>query len=104
MRTSSKFCVFGAGAIGGTIAVLLIRCGATVSMVARGQTLAALNRNGLRLVIDGEMLQTPVQVSKDPSELGIQDYVIVAVKAHSLPELSRMADVLNLRPQQPQNS
>jgi 2-dehydropantoate 2-reductase len=89
MRTSPKFCVFGAGAIGGTIAALLTRCGATVSMVARGQTLAALKRNGLRLVIDGEMLQTPVQVSEDPSELGVQDYVIVAVKAPSLPDIAR---------------
>ena len=89
MRTSPKFCIFGAGAIGGTIAALLTRCGATVSMVARGQTLAALNRNGLRLMIDGEMLQAPIQVSEDPSELGVQDYVIIAVKAPSLPDIVR---------------
>jgi 2-dehydropantoate 2-reductase len=89
MRTSPKFCIVGAGAIGGTIAALLARCGATVSVVARGQTLAALKRNGLRLMIDGEMLQTPVQVSEDPSALGMQDYVIVAVKAPSLRDIAR---------------
>jgi hypothetical protein len=60
MRISPKFCIFGAGAIGGTIAALLTRCGATVSMVAQGETLAALNRNGLRLMIDGEMLQARI--------------------------------------------
>ena len=57
MPASPKFCIFGAGAIGGMIATLLARSGATVSVVARGQTLAALNRNGARLVMHSEMLQ-----------------------------------------------
>lgn len=89
MPASPKFCIFGAGAIGGTIAALLTRCGATVSVVARGRTLAALQRDGLRIIIDGEMLQVPVQVSKDPSKLGVQDYVIVAAKAPALPDIAR---------------
>jgi 2-dehydropantoate 2-reductase len=76
---SPKFGIFGAGAVGGMIATLLARSGATVSVVARGQTLAALNRDGVRLVINGQMLQAFVQVSEDPSELGLQDYVIIAV-------------------------
>ena len=86
---SPKFCIFGAGAIGGMIATLLARSGATVSVVARGQTLAALNRDGVRLVINGQMLQASVQVSEDPSELGLQDYVIIAVKAPSLPDIAK---------------
>ena len=89
MPASPKFCIFGAGAIGGTIAALLTRCGATVSMVARGRTLAALKRDGLRLMIDGKMLQAPVQVSEDPSRLGVQDYVIIAAKAPALPDIAR---------------
>jgi 2-dehydropantoate 2-reductase len=89
MPASPKFCVVGAGAIGGTIAALLTRCGATVSMVARGRTLAALKRDGLRLIIDGEMFQAPIQVSEDPSELGVQDYVIIAAKAPALPDIAR---------------
>ena len=89
MPASPKFCIVGAGAIGGTIATLLARCGATVSVVARDQTLAAVNRGGLRLIIDGEMLQAPVQVSEDPSKLGVQDYVIIAAKAPALPDIVR---------------
>ena len=89
MPASPKFCIFGAGAIGGMIATLLARSGATVSMVARGQTLAALNRDGVRLIINSEMLQASVHVSEDPSELGVQDYVIIAVKAPSLPDIAR---------------
>ncbi len=88
MPASPKFCIFGAGAIGGTIAALLARCGATVSMVARGRTLAALRRDGLRLMIDGEMVQLPIRASEDPSELGVQDYVIIAAKAPALPDIA----------------
>jgi len=94
MRTASeeespKFCIFGAGAIGGMIATLLARSGATVSVVARGQALAALNRDGVRLIINGQMLQASLQVSEDPSELGLQDYVIIAVKTPSLPDIAK---------------
>jgi 2-dehydropantoate 2-reductase len=89
MPASPKFCIFGADAIGGMVATLLARSGATVSVVARGQTLAALNCDGARLIIDSEMLQASVQVSEDPSELGVQNYVIIAVKAPSLPAVAR---------------
>ena len=65
-EVSPKFCIFGAGAIGGMIATLLARSGAAVSLVARGQTFVALNRDGVRLVINGQMLQASVQVSEDP--------------------------------------
>lgn len=89
MATSPKFCIIGAGAIGGMIATLLARSGATVSVVARGQTLANVKRSGLRLFLDGKLLQTRIEASDDPSELGIQDYVIVAVKAPSLADIAR---------------
>jgi 2-dehydropantoate 2-reductase len=93
--TGPKFCIYGAGAIGGTIATLLARAGATVSVVARGETLAALKRDGLRLITRGQTLAAEVRVSADPSHLGPQDYVIIAVKAPSLPEVvSRIAPLL----------
>src|SRR5918996_59902 len=87
MTTSPKFCIYGAGAIG-TIATLLAQAGAAVHVIARGETLATLKREGLRLIIDGEMLQADVQVSADPAEPGPQDYVIIAVKAPSLAEVA----------------
>ena len=92
---SPKYCIFGAGAIGGTIAAQLARAGATVSVIARGETLAAIRKDGLRLLINGETLQTSVRASADPAELGPQDYVIIAVKAPSLPEVaSRIGPLL----------
>ena len=44
-----RVAVIGAGAIGGTIAGLLARAGHDVQVVARGEQLAALASNGLRL-------------------------------------------------------
>lgn len=77
-----KICIFGAGAIGGYIGVQLVRAGVDVSMVARGKTLAAIETNGLTLHIDGETRTARPRVSDKPAELGHQDYVIVALKAH----------------------
>src|SRR5271155_5602289 len=92
---SPKYCVVGAGAIGGTIAAQLARANATVSVIARGETLAAIWKDGMRLLINGETLQTAVRASADPAELGPQDYVIIAVKAPSLPEVaSRIGPLL----------
>jgi 2-dehydropantoate 2-reductase len=89
MLTSPKFCVFGAGAIGGTIATLLATSGATVSVVARGATLGALKRDGIRLIMNGEMLQAPVQASENASDLGVQDYLIIAVKSPALADVAK---------------
>ena len=44
-----KICVFGAGAIGGYLAVRLANAGEEVSVVARGPHLAAMSENGLNL-------------------------------------------------------
>ena len=64
---SSKHRIFGAGAIGGTIAAQLARADATVSVIARGETLAAIRKNRLRLLINSETLQTAVRASADRS-------------------------------------
>jgi 2-dehydropantoate 2-reductase len=85
MPVSPRFCIYGAGAVGGMIGVLLAQAGATVSVVARGETYAAVKRDGLRLITGGKTLQADVRVSTDPAELGPQDFVIISVKAPALP-------------------
>ena len=81
-----KICIFGAGAIGGYMAVKLVQAGADVSLVARGPHLAAMRDNGLTLIEeDGQETNVAVRASDDPAELGPQDYVIVTLKAHSVP-------------------
>jgi len=80
-----KICIFGAGAIGGFIGVLLARAGNDVSFVARGPHLAAMRSNGARLLIDGQELVARVACTDDARELGHQDCVFLTLKAHSVP-------------------
>ncbi|MEO0771664.1 MAG: 2-dehydropantoate 2-reductase [Pseudomonadota bacterium] len=80
-----KICIFGAGAIGGYMGAKLAQVGADVSLVARGPHRAAMEANGLTLIEEGERVTVPVTVSEDPAALGPQDYVIVTLKAHSVP-------------------
>ncbi|MEE4118124.1 MAG: 2-dehydropantoate 2-reductase, partial [Paracoccaceae bacterium] len=80
-----RICVFGAGAIGGYMGAKLAQAGAEVSLVARGPHLAAMKANGLTLIEEGERRTVPVTASDDPAALGPQDYVIVTLKAHSVP-------------------
>jgi 2-dehydropantoate 2-reductase len=81
-----KICIFGAGAIGGYMGVKLAQAGAEVSLVARGPHLAAMQARGLRLEEEGaEPVTVPVTAREDPADLGPQDYVIVTLKAHSVP-------------------
>lgn len=67
-----KICVFGAGAIGGLMGVQLAH---------RRQ----MREHGARLIMDGETYSAPVRCTSDPRELGVQDFVIITLKAHSLP-------------------
>ncbi|MSO71490.1 MAG: 2-dehydropantoate 2-reductase [Alphaproteobacteria bacterium] len=77
-----KLCVYGAGAIGGTLAVELSLAGVDVSCVARGPHLKAIQASGLKLVQDGKEKIARVRAVEDARELGPQDYVIIALKAH----------------------
>ncbi|MFL6692209.1 MAG: 2-dehydropantoate 2-reductase [Ramlibacter sp.] len=84
-----KACIYGAGAIGGWIGVRLAQAGARVSVVARGATLDALQLHGLRLESNGETVSAAVQSSSDPADLGVQDLVVVAVKAPAMADVAR---------------
>ncbi len=83
-----KTCIYGAGAIGGWLGVKLARTGCEVSVVARGATLEALQANGLRLRQGDETLSSPVRASASPADLGVQDLVVIAVKAPAMAEVA----------------
>lgn len=86
---SMKVCIYGAGAIGGWIGVHLARQGCTLSAVARGVTLAALQRQGLVLRQGDQDIQAEVSAHEDPADVGVQDLVIVAVKAPAMADVAR---------------
>ncbi|EGP06155.1 2-dehydropantoate 2-reductase [Afipia clevelandensis] len=79
-----KICIYGAGAIGGYLGVQLALAGADVSLVARGAHLAAMKADGLKLLIDGEERVAYPRCTDNPAELGVQDVVIICLKAHSI--------------------
>lgn len=80
-----KICVYGAGAIGGYLGAQLALSGADVTLIARGPHLAAMKEHGVRLQSDGEERVAHPVCTDDPAEAGPQDYVIVTLKAHSVP-------------------
>ncbi|MDB5743034.1 MAG: ketopantoate reductase [Polaromonas sp.] len=84
-----KVCIYGAGAIGGWIGSGLAQAGCRVSVVARGATLEALQVHGLRLKQGGQLTSQAVACSATPADLGVQDLVVLAVKAPSLPDVAR---------------
>lgn len=77
-----KVCIYGAGAIGGYLAVELALSGQEVSVVARGAHLDAIRKRGLTLRIRGEEKVAKVAADSDSRALGRQDIVICALKAH----------------------
>jgi len=89
-----KICVFGAGAVGAVIAGSLARAGHEVSVVARGAHLTAIREHGLRILSGDAASTARVAAESDPAGLGPQDYVIVAVKGQSLPEVAATISLL----------
>jgi 2-dehydropantoate 2-reductase len=77
-----RICVFGAGAIGGYLAVELALAGNEVCVIARGAHLRAIRDDGLRLRIGGQEKSARVPASDQPADFGAQDVVICALKAH----------------------
>ena len=87
--TFSRIAIVGAGAIGGWMGVHLARTGAQISVLARGDTLQALQKNGLQLHQDGKLHTVPVKASDDAAALGVQDLVVISVKAPALASVAQ---------------
>ncbi|MFT5506055.1 MAG: 2-dehydropantoate 2-reductase [Gammaproteobacteria bacterium] len=80
-----KVCVVGAGAIGGYMGVRIAEQGHDVSLIARGPHLAAIQANGLTLRQNGEETCVKnVLATNDMKECGVQDVVLLALKAHQI--------------------
>jgi 2-dehydropantoate 2-reductase len=81
-----KIAVIGVGAIGGFVGTRLAHGGAEVTFIARGANLAALRKDGIRLIMgDGSEVTVPdVRATDDYAAAGPQDVVILAMKAHQV--------------------
>jgi 2-dehydropantoate 2-reductase len=81
-----KIAIIGVGAIGGYVGTRLALAGEDVTFIARGANLEALRARGLRLVqADGtEELVPKVKATDSYAEAGVQDIVVLAMKAHQV--------------------
>ncbi len=84
-----RLAVIGAGGVGGLLAGLAARAGLEVALLARGEALAAVRADGLRVTSGGETFTArPAAVSDDPAALGRCDAVLVAVKSWQVAALN----------------
>jgi 2-dehydropantoate 2-reductase len=81
-----RIAVVGAGAIGGYLAAKLALAGHEISVLARGAQLDAIARDGLTLIDrDGnEQRARGLRASDRLADLGPQDVVLLALKAHQI--------------------
>jgi len=84
-----RIAIVGAGGVGGLLGGLLARAGEEVVLVTRGEALAAIRRDGLRVDSPLGSFTAPVAAAaEDPAALPPADAVLVAVKAWQVPELA----------------
>ena len=78
--------IVGAGAVGGVLGARLAAAGHEVALVARGEHLAAIRRDGLKLVDHAGATSRGhrLSVSDSPADFGAQDLVVIALKAHAI--------------------
>lgn len=97
---STSICIYGAGALGGAIAVKLasqLGDNATVSVIARGAHLEAIRKNGLSLheADTDRPINVRITATDDPATLPPQDLIITGLKGHQLgPAAEGMAALL----------
>ncbi len=70
------------------MAAWLAQAGHDVSVVARGAHLAAVRAHGLTVDSKTRPVRVKLRASADAAELGVQDYVIVAVKEPAMRDVA----------------
>jgi 2-dehydropantoate 2-reductase len=89
-----KFAIVGAGAIGGYLGAKLALAGEDVTFIARNRNLEAINAQGFKLINEdgGEQVASSVRAVQHMADAGVQDAVLITLKAHQL------ADVVDTLP------
>ncbi len=84
-----KIAIYGAGGVGGYFGGRLAQAGEEVTFIARGENLRALQTQGLRVESPlGDFTLPKVNATSDPAQVGVVDFVLVAVKAWQVPEIA----------------
>jgi 2-dehydropantoate 2-reductase len=76
-----RIAVVGTGGVGGGFGAALAKAGADVTFIARGAHLAAMKRDGLKVLSPrGDTHLTPTQATDSSAEVGVVDFVLFCVK------------------------
>lgn len=86
-----KIAIIGAGAIGGLVGTRLALAGEDVTFIVRGANLAALRAKGMTLVQNDGRTQVAhdLRATDDYAAAGVQDVVVLAMKAHQVEAVAR---------------
>ncbi|GIT63884.1 MAG: hypothetical protein Ct9H300mP22_2840 [Gammaproteobacteria bacterium] len=83
-----RICIYGAGAIGGYLGAMLSKTeNLNLNLIARGPHLQAMQERGLRVLTGESESLYHLHCTDRPESLPPQDYVIVTLKAHSVPRI-----------------
>ena len=77
-----RIAVMGAGGIGGYFGGMLSRGGNQVTLIARGDHLAAISQRGLRVVRDEEEFTVQCDATDNPGQVGEVDLALLTVKSY----------------------
>jgi 2-dehydropantoate 2-reductase len=91
-----KFCIVGAGAIGGFVGAKLAAAGEDVTFIARWKNLDAIRARGMTVKFhDGTVLEAKTVKATDSfSAVGHVDCVILALKAHQVESIVNQLEPL----------
>ncbi|MEM9683841.1 MAG: 2-dehydropantoate 2-reductase [Pseudomonadota bacterium] len=91
-----KISVFGVGSVAGVVAARMARAGVDgLTLVARGQHLDTMRRNGLSVRDSSGEWSVPVNATDDTPAIGVQDILFLGLKAHSIaPALPQIAPLV----------
>src|SRR4051812_28147850 len=84
-----KIAIMGSGGLGGYYGARLQAAGNDVTFIARGETLKALQRNGIALEGDRPIHLPKVKATDDPVSIGKVDMVIFTVKLRDTESAAR---------------
>jgi 2-dehydropantoate 2-reductase len=94
-KTRMKVAVMGAGSIGGYFGGMLARGGHDVTLIARGENLAAIRVHGLKMNTEDGDYVAPCVATDRPDEVGPVDLILLTTKTyHNVDSVPAMAPMI----------
>jgi 2-dehydropantoate 2-reductase len=91
-----RFVIYGAGAVGGVIGARLHEHGSEVVLIARGEHLRALRRNGLKLESPAGESTLRIPAVAGPSEIDLRDGDVVILSVKSQHTAAALHDLMQV--------